>query len=88
MTYPEEVEETMGTLMDVELLDHTQLEDVGIDACVHDLSLSSREVPSLDELEPQPKPLPNFPSLDINLGDEIGPIHPSNHILRVVLGYK
>ncbi|GKD38962.1 hypothetical protein Tco_1259169 [Tanacetum coccineum] len=50
MTYPEEIEETLGTPMEVEPLDHTKLEDV----------------------EPQPQPLPNCPSLDVSLGDERG----------------
>ena len=44
-----------------------------MNTCNHNLSLSSREVPSFDEPEPQPKPLPNLPSLDENLGIEIGP---------------
>ncbi|GJY64517.1 hypothetical protein Tco_0465977 [Tanacetum coccineum] len=36
-------------------------------------------VPSFDEPEPQPHPLPNYPSLDVSLGDEKGlepPIKP------------
>ncbi|GJT48281.1 hypothetical protein Tco_0974438 [Tanacetum coccineum] len=37
---------------------------------------SYTEIPSLDELEPQPKPLPNYPSLDISLGEERGPKPP------------
>nr|GEU58746.1 reverse transcriptase domain-containing protein [Tanacetum cinerariifolium] len=35
-----------------------------------------REVPSIDELEPHPNPLPSFPSLDVSLGDERGPEPP------------
>ena len=75
MTYPEEVEETIGTPIEVEPLDQTQLEEIGLDTCSHNISFSSKEVPSFDEPEPQPKPLPNFPSLDVNLGIELGPIH-------------
>jgi hypothetical protein len=79
MTYPKEVEETIGTPIEVEPLDQTQLEEIGLKTCSHNLSFSSMEVPSLDEPEPQPKPLPNLPSLDENLGIEIGsdpPIKP------------
>jgi hypothetical protein len=47
-----------------------------LNTCNHNLSFSSREVPSFDEPEPQPKPLPNLPSLDENLGIEIGPDPP------------
>ncbi|GJX06742.1 hypothetical protein Tco_0194674 [Tanacetum coccineum] len=70
VTYPKEVEETLGTSMEVEPLDHIKLEDVGLDTCNHDIPISSREVPSFDELEPQPQPLPNCLSLDISLGEE------------------
>ncbi|GKC46150.1 hypothetical protein Tco_1063872 [Tanacetum coccineum] len=38
--------------MEVEPLDHTKLEDLGLNTCSHDLFLSSREIPSVDELEP------------------------------------
>ncbi|GKC28192.1 hypothetical protein Tco_1035486 [Tanacetum coccineum] len=69
MTYPEEVEETLGTPMEVEPLDKTQLEDLGLSTCNNNIPLSSREVPSFDE----PKPLANFPTLDVSLGDERGP---------------
>ncbi|GJS39010.1 hypothetical protein Tco_0564053 [Tanacetum coccineum] len=72
VTYPEEVEETIETPMEVEPLDQTQLEDVGLNTCSHDLFLSYRKVPSVDELEPQPQPLPSCPSLDISLRDERG----------------
>ncbi|GJZ57236.1 hypothetical protein Tco_0612730 [Tanacetum coccineum] len=85
MTYPEEVGETLETPMEVEPLDQMKLEDVGLDICNHDISLSSREVPSFDEPEPQPKPLPNSPSLDISLGDKKAPNHPSNHIVWIVV---
>ncbi|GJZ43337.1 hypothetical protein Tco_0590592 [Tanacetum coccineum] len=69
---PIEVEETLGTPMEVEPLDETQLEDLGLTTCNHDISFSSREVPSTDEPEPQPQPLPNCPSLDVSLGDKGG----------------
>ncbi|GKE29773.1 hypothetical protein Tco_1445157 [Tanacetum coccineum] len=69
VTYPEEVEETIGTPIEVEPLDETQLEDFGLNTCNHDIPLSNREVPSFDELEPQPNPLPNCPSLDVSLGE-------------------
>ncbi|GKA07845.1 hypothetical protein Tco_0687069, partial [Tanacetum coccineum] len=54
VTYPKEVEETLGTSMEVEPLDHIKLEDVGLDTCNHDIPISSREVPSFDEPKPQP----------------------------------
>jgi hypothetical protein len=79
LTYPEEVEETIGTPIEVEPLNQTQLEDIGLNTYNDNLTLSYREVPSFDEPEPQPKPLPNLLSLDENLGIEIGsdpPIKP------------
>ncbi|GJS78484.1 zinc finger, CCHC-type containing protein [Tanacetum coccineum] len=90
VTYPEEVEETLGTLIEVEPLDETQLEDLGLNTCNHDISLSSREVPSFDEPKPQPQPLHNCPSLDVNLGDErspeppIKPLSPDSFRMKVV----
>lgn len=69
-------------------MDQAQLENIGFNTCSDDLSFSSKEVPSFDEPEPQPKPLPNLPSLDEKLGNEIGPDPPSNHIVRVVLGQR
>ncbi|GJV81874.1 hypothetical protein Tco_1517744 [Tanacetum coccineum] len=77
VTYLEEVEETIGIPMEVEPLEHTKLEDLGLSTCSHDLFLSSREIPSVDE--PEPRLLPNFSSLDVNLGDKRGidpPIKP------------
>ncbi|GKA57262.1 hypothetical protein Tco_0756450 [Tanacetum coccineum] len=71
MTYLEEVEETIGILMEFEPLNQTQLEDLGLNTCSHDLFPSSKEFPSVDE--PEPQPLPNLPFLDINLGDKRGP---------------
>ncbi|GJW17914.1 hypothetical protein Tco_0025350 [Tanacetum coccineum] len=76
VTYPEEVEETIGIPMEVEPLDETQLEDLGLNTCNHDIPLSSREVPSIDEPKPQPQPLCNCPSLDVSLEDERGPKPP------------
>ncbi|GKB27099.1 hypothetical protein Tco_0866500 [Tanacetum coccineum] len=52
VTYPEEVEETLGTPMEVEPLNKTQLEDLGLNTCNHDIPFSSREVPSFDEPKP------------------------------------
>ncbi|GJX90614.1 hypothetical protein Tco_0343940 [Tanacetum coccineum] len=62
--------------MKVESLDQTKLKDVGLDTCNHDIHLSSREVPRLDEHEPQLQPLPSCPSLDVSLGDERGLVPP------------
>ncbi|GKA85102.1 hypothetical protein Tco_0806756 [Tanacetum coccineum] len=42
VTYPKEVEETIGILMEVEPLEHTKLEDLGLSTCSQDLCLSSR----------------------------------------------
>ncbi|GKA64210.1 hypothetical protein Tco_0763816 [Tanacetum coccineum] len=58
------------------ILDETQLHDLGLNTCNHDIPLSSREVPSFDEPQPLPNPLPNCPSLDVNLGKEKGPEPP------------
>ncbi|GKD15454.1 hypothetical protein Tco_1199861 [Tanacetum coccineum] len=76
VTYQEEVEETLGTLVEVEPLDETQLEDLGLTTYNHDISLSSKEVSCFDEPKHQPKPLANFPTLDASLGDERGPQPP------------
>ncbi|GKA10901.1 hypothetical protein Tco_0690334 [Tanacetum coccineum] len=64
----------LGTLMEDEPLDLTKLEDVGLTN--HNMSLSSREVPSFDEPDPQPQPLPSCPSLDVSIGNERGPEPP------------
>ncbi|GJR29657.1 hypothetical protein Tco_1105889 [Tanacetum coccineum] len=77
VTYLEEVEETIRIPIKVEPFDQTQLEDIGLNTCSHDLSPSSREIPSVDESKPQL--LPNCPSLDVSLGDQKGlepPIKP------------
>ncbi|GJZ90475.1 hypothetical protein Tco_0662402 [Tanacetum coccineum] len=65
--------------MEVKPLDETQLEDLGLNTYNHDIPLSSKDVPCFDEPKPQPKPLANFPTLDVSLGDERGsqpPIKP------------
>ncbi|GJR80150.1 hypothetical protein Tco_0150935 [Tanacetum coccineum] len=72
VTYLEVVDETIGIPMEVEPLDHTKLEDLGLNTCNHDIPLSSTEIPSVDE--PKPQLLPNFsPLYDIfdekKLGD-------------------
>ncbi|GKA42213.1 hypothetical protein Tco_0734873 [Tanacetum coccineum] len=76
VTHPKEVEETLGIPMEVEPLDETQLEDIGLNTCNHDIPLSSREVPSFGEPKPQPKPLANCTTLDVSLGDERDPQPP------------
>ncbi|GKF39546.1 hypothetical protein Tco_0119607 [Tanacetum coccineum] len=76
VTYPDEVEEIIGIPIEVEPLDETPLEDLGLNTCNHDIPLSSREIPSFDVPEPQPQPLPSFPTLDISLGDKRGPEPP------------
>nr|GEW08824.1 putative reverse transcriptase domain-containing protein [Tanacetum cinerariifolium] len=43
VTYPEEVEETIRIPMEVEPLDETQLEDLGLNTCKHDTPLSPRK---------------------------------------------
>ncbi|GJT05589.1 exocyst complex component SEC6 [Tanacetum coccineum] len=62
VTYPEEVEKTLGIPTEVEPLNKTKLEEVGL-TCNHNTHLSSREVLSFDG--PEPQPLLNSPSLDI-----------------------
>ncbi|GKC71613.1 hypothetical protein Tco_1117496, partial [Tanacetum coccineum] len=57
VTHLEEVEETLGTPIEVELLIKTKLEEVGLN-CNHNTLLSSRGFPSVDE--PEPQLLPNF----------------------------
>nr|GEV02361.1 hypothetical protein [Tanacetum cinerariifolium] len=71
VTYPEEVEKTLGTPIEVEPLNETKLEEVGLN-CNHNTPLSSREVSSFDKPEPQPQPLPNCPPLDASLGTKRG----------------
>ncbi|GJW28413.1 hypothetical protein Tco_0045288 [Tanacetum coccineum] len=62
--------------MEVKPLDHTKLEDLGLNTCSHDLFPSSREFPSVDE--PEPQPLPNPPFLDVNLRGKRGTNPPIN----------
>ncbi|GKA96863.1 hypothetical protein Tco_0818958 [Tanacetum coccineum] len=76
VTYPKEVKETIGIPMEVEHFDQTQLEDVVLDTCSHDLFLSSREIPSVDE--PEPQLLPKISPIDVNLGDKRGTNPPIN----------
>ncbi|GJW90556.1 hypothetical protein Tco_0168109, partial [Tanacetum coccineum] len=76
VTYPKEVDETIGILMEVKPLDHTKLEDLGLNTCNHEIPLTSRGIPSVDELEPQL--LPNFSPLDVNLGGKRGSNPPIN----------
>ncbi|GJZ33170.1 hypothetical protein Tco_0578606 [Tanacetum coccineum] len=52
VTHPEEVEETIRIPIEVEPLDHMKLEALGLNTCSHDLFPSSKEFPSVDELEP------------------------------------
>ncbi|GKA74603.1 hypothetical protein Tco_0780905 [Tanacetum coccineum] len=73
VTYPEEVEKTLGTPIEVEPLNETKLEEVGLN-CNHNTPFSSREVPSFDG--PESQPLLNNPSLDVSPGDVIGPKPP------------
>ncbi|GJX03301.1 hypothetical protein Tco_0189217 [Tanacetum coccineum] len=76
VTYPEEVEKTLGTPIEIEPLSEIKLEEVGLN-CNHNTPLSSREDPSFNG--PEPQPLLNSPSLDVSLGDVIGlepPIKP------------
>ncbi|GKE17810.1 hypothetical protein Tco_1425387, partial [Tanacetum coccineum] len=73
VTYPEEVEKTLGTPIEVEPLNKTKREEVGLN-CDHNTPLSSREVLSFDGSEPQP--LLNSPSLDVSLGDVMSPEPP------------
>ncbi|GJZ08868.1 hypothetical protein Tco_0543151 [Tanacetum coccineum] len=53
VTYPKEVEKTLGTPIEVEPLNEKKLEEVGLN-CNHNTPLSSREVPSFNGPEPQP----------------------------------
>nr|GEV78294.1 hypothetical protein [Tanacetum cinerariifolium] len=80
VTYPEQVEKTLGTSIKVEPLNDTKLEDVGLNRN-HNTPLGSREVPSFDKSEPQPQPLPDCLPLDASLGTERGlkpPIKPQS----------
>ncbi|GJR20925.1 hypothetical protein Tco_0969452 [Tanacetum coccineum] len=76
VTYPEEVNENIGIPVEVEPFDHMKLEDLGLNTCNHDIPLSSREIPSVDE--PEPQLLPNSSPLDVNLGGKRGTDPPIN----------
>nr|GEX85257.1 ribonuclease H-like domain-containing protein [Tanacetum cinerariifolium] len=52
VTYPEEVDKTIGILMEVEPSNHIKLEDLGLNTNTHDLFLSFKGFPSVDESEP------------------------------------
>ncbi|GJW83216.1 hypothetical protein Tco_0156361 [Tanacetum coccineum] len=52
VTHLEEVEETIGIAMEVEPLDHMKLEDLGLNTNTHELFLSSKGFPSVDEPKP------------------------------------
>ncbi|GJX63028.1 hypothetical protein Tco_0295928 [Tanacetum coccineum] len=69
VTYPEEVEKTLGTPIEVKPLNETKLEEVGLN-CNHNTPFSSREVLNFDGQEPQP--LLNSPSLDEMFDDDWG----------------
>ncbi|GJZ94443.1 hypothetical protein Tco_0666646 [Tanacetum coccineum] len=73
VTYPKEVENTLGTPIEVEPLNETKIEEVGLN-CNHNTPFSSRKVPSFDG--PEPQPVLNSPSLDVSLEDIIGPKPP------------
>ncbi|GJY83633.1 hypothetical protein Tco_0497009 [Tanacetum coccineum] len=85
-TYRDEVEEIIGIgiPIEVEPLDETPLEDLGLNTYNHDIPFSSREIPNFDE------PLPSWPSLDISLGEERGakpsikPHSPDSFRMKVV----
>ncbi|GKF05905.1 hypothetical protein Tco_0036573, partial [Tanacetum coccineum] len=62
VSHPEEVEKTLGTLIEVEPLKETKLKEVGLNYN-HNIPFSSREVLSFDG--PEPQPLLNSPSLDM-----------------------
>ncbi|GKC29363.1 hypothetical protein Tco_1036657, partial [Tanacetum coccineum] len=62
VTHPEEVEETIGTPMEVEPLDHIKLGNLSLGTSTHDLFLSSNGFPNFDG--PEPQPLLNSISLD------------------------
>ncbi|GJY50972.1 hypothetical protein Tco_0441819 [Tanacetum coccineum] len=49
VTHPKEVEETIGIPVEVEPLDHMRLDDLGLNTNTHDLFLSSKGFPSVDE---------------------------------------
>ncbi|GJU03794.1 hypothetical protein Tco_1114132 [Tanacetum coccineum] len=66
VTYLEEVENTLGTPIEVEPLNETKLEEVGLN-CNHNTPFSSKEVPSSDGSEPQPV---GILGVNLNIGKE------------------
>ncbi|GKC54376.1 hypothetical protein Tco_1077121 [Tanacetum coccineum] len=92
VTLSKEVEETIGIPMEVEPLYHMKLEDLGLNTNTHDLFLSSKGFPSVDE--PEPQLLPNFSPLDVNLGDKrgtdppINPYSPGSFRMEVIFDEK
>ena len=52
VTYPEELDETLGIPMEIEPLGPTKLEHIGLNTQRRELSFSSRGFPSDDEPEP------------------------------------
>ncbi|GJV88373.1 hypothetical protein Tco_1532311 [Tanacetum coccineum] len=92
VTHPKEVEETIGIPTEVEPLDHMKLEDLCLNTNTHDLFLSSKGFPSVDE--PEPQLLLKFSHLDVNLGDKRGanpPINPyrsSSFRIKVIFDEK
>nr|GEW49884.1 zinc finger, CCHC-type [Tanacetum cinerariifolium] len=76
VTYSNEVEEIIGMAIEVEPLNETSLENLGLNSLNHDIPLSFGEIPNFDEPELQPQPLPSCPSLDISLGEERSPKRP------------
>ncbi|GJY94203.1 hypothetical protein Tco_0510564 [Tanacetum coccineum] len=85
VTYPDEVQKTIGLPIEVEPLDKTPLEDLGLNTCNHDTPLSFREIPSFDEPEPQPQPFPSFSSLEAGLGEERDSEQPIKPLVQIVL---
>ncbi|GKB70738.1 hypothetical protein Tco_0932150 [Tanacetum coccineum] len=92
VTHPKEVEETIGIPTEVEPLDHMKLENLGLNNNTHDLFLSSKGFPSVDE--PEPQLLPKFSPLDVNLGDKrgtdppINPYHSGSFRMKVIFDEK
>ncbi|GJY95733.1 hypothetical protein Tco_0512094 [Tanacetum coccineum] len=76
----------IGIPMEVEPLDQKKLEDVGLDNCNHDISLSSKEMPSIDE--PETQLLPNSLPLDVNIERQRGISVLLTHYPILVRGVK
>ncbi|GJY86586.1 hypothetical protein Tco_0500612 [Tanacetum coccineum] len=78
--------------MEVEPLYHMKLKDLGLNTNTHDLFLNSIGFPSVDE--PEPRLLPNFSPLDVNLGDKrgtdppINPYSPGSFRMEVIFDEK